>query len=1190
MRSLLEKLLELVMRITSLALWVVSADAWHLPEDMDDMVDDDAFVLDVPDETNMSTSFSELEDSKEKTTDNSRTSEQTVMVGCWLAMKESFLLMISKKENMLVFFWEQSQEKFHCLLLSDSFESDPNDSIMPRQEEVLDVKQLKVIGDHFLEVLLKMKHNGAIDKTRAGFTALCNRLLCSDDQRLCKLTESWMDQLMERTTAKGQTVDDLLRRSAGIPAAFIALFLAEPEGSPKKLLPRALKWLIDVAERLLQNPIETDCKNSNFSKLPSTGLSQDTEPISTHETYPSEKASKIRDEGVIPTVHAFNVLRAAFNDTNLATDTSGFSAQAIIVCIRSFSSPYWEVRNSACLAYTALVRRMIGFLNVHKRESARRALTGLEFFHRYPALHRFLLQELDVATESLDDGCSGDSKSNLAKVVHPSLCPMLILLSRLKPSTIGSEAGDDLDPFLFMPFIRKCSSQSNLRIRILASRALTGLVSNENLPSVILNIASGLPVDDSTTMGRESSILLATTTTQYTSYNRIHGILLQLISLLDINCRNLGDILKKSQILNDLVEVLAHCSWMARSSHCSCPILSTSMLQVLGHMLSIVRKCPRSKSFYVIRNLLLDLSTGCLDVETSHKLPYYDPTLAELRQQAAICYFNCVLQPFDEEDDATLQKSQRSQSDEDVPATLMDYPFSQLQERLIRSLQDPCYEVRLSTMKWLFKFLKSTEYSAGLYDLSCHEIRTVDQWIKTNLQALLTELLSLEKNYRCLYYILKNLFAWNMSQFQKFGNGECTEDVVYIGKMDCGSVLQFWDKLISLYKLTRHAKTRENTIRCMGTCIKRLAVQYSACIVSDATTTESPNGKISNDLDKFHSCITLFTDLIKQHSAASEPVNMRTAAADSIIASGLLEQAEIFGDYVFDNQIPEATVNSHSELREYANMYAHQILNMWSTCIMLLEDEDDDIRKRLAADVQKYFSLERTATSSDVPNQVEQVIGSSFEYLSSIFGHWVLYFDYLANWVLNTADYTVSPADPVRRVFDKEIDNHHEEKLLISQTCCFHMEKLSRSKLIALWDTQWFMNYLVGLRKRFFLQLIRFADEYMSKHSGFDWIGGAGNHKDAFLPLYTNLLGFYAISNCIVNGKSKVVTMQPLITEVVETGKIINPFLRNPLISNLYLLVTRIHEEAIDVNRDHNIPERGHEAIWEGFDPYFLLR
>lgn len=176
---------------------------------------------------------------------------------------------------------------------------------------------------------------------------------------------------MNRTIVKGQVVDDLLRRSAGIPAAFIALFLSEPVGVPKKLLPRALGWLIDVANQTLQD--------SNASKQ-TIGCSFSTVAL---DSDPDGKISKVRDEGVIPTVHAFNVLRTAFNDTNLAADTSGFAAEALISSIRAFSSPYWEVRNSACLAYTALVRRMIGFLNVHKRESARRALTGLEFFHRY---------------------------------------------------------------------------------------------------------------------------------------------------------------------------------------------------------------------------------------------------------------------------------------------------------------------------------------------------------------------------------------------------------------------------------------------------------------------------------------------------------------------------------------------------------------------------------------------------------------------------------------------------------------------------------------------------------------------------------------------------------------------------------------------------------------------------------------
>ena len=57
-------------------------------------------------------------------------------------------------------------------------------------DSILDVNQLETIGGHFLQVLLKMKHNGAIDKTRAGFTALCNRLLCSNVPRCVSLSST----------------------------------------------------------------------------------------------------------------------------------------------------------------------------------------------------------------------------------------------------------------------------------------------------------------------------------------------------------------------------------------------------------------------------------------------------------------------------------------------------------------------------------------------------------------------------------------------------------------------------------------------------------------------------------------------------------------------------------------------------------------------------------------------------------------------------------------------------------------------------------------------------------------------------------------------------------------------------------------------------------------------------------------
>lgn len=56
-------------------------------------------------------------------------------------------------------------------------------------------------------------------------------------------------------------------------------------------------------------------------------------------------------------------------------------------------------------------------------ESARRAITGAEFFNRYPSLHSFLLTQLTAATQQLEQG---------ATVVHPSLTPVLALLSRLR--------------------------------------------------------------------------------------------------------------------------------------------------------------------------------------------------------------------------------------------------------------------------------------------------------------------------------------------------------------------------------------------------------------------------------------------------------------------------------------------------------------------------------------------------------------------------------------------------------------------------------------------------------------------------------------------------------------------------------------------------------------------------------------
>ena len=65
-------------------------------------------------------------------------------------------------------------------------------------------------------------------------TIICQyRLLREPAPALNRLPGRWLVALLERVRAPGQGRDDIVRRSGGLPFAFVALFLAEPIGSHK---------------------------------------------------------------------------------------------------------------------------------------------------------------------------------------------------------------------------------------------------------------------------------------------------------------------------------------------------------------------------------------------------------------------------------------------------------------------------------------------------------------------------------------------------------------------------------------------------------------------------------------------------------------------------------------------------------------------------------------------------------------------------------------------------------------------------------------------------------------------------------------------------------------------------------------------------------------------------------------------
>lgn len=808
---------------------------------------------------------------------------------------------------------------------------------------------------------------------------------------------------------------------------------------------------------------------------------------------------------------------------------------------------------------------------------------------RYPSLHSFLFHELKVATELLLDESSGDLGSNLA---NPSLCPMLILLSRLKPSAITSETRDAQDPYSFLPFIQRCSVQSNFRIRVLASRAISGLISNEKLPVVLLNIASELPCAEDKIMNSDSCIALNTKYGTSSTFNSIHGILLQLSSLLDTNCRNLADFSRRDKVLNDLIQILLKCSWIGRPRQCPCPILNSCFLNVLDNMLSIARTCERCSSTDAIRNLVWSLSSECLDVETLQRTSYYDPTRAELRKQAAISYFNSIIQTskeFAEENPLTSRTSPQPSSNL-LEAIDSGFALSSFQERLKRCISDPSYEVRLATLKWLLLFLHMS--GSRNYDIRSHCLNNFD------LQTTLIEGLAAEKHHKCMNYILKVLYSWNSLECEE--SNELHEKHRSVANMDCDSLYQFWDMLVSLYKVARHLKTRQALLCCMGICIKRFSGLFLRLLCLDIGK-EKPVVFSESDCHKrlfyFDSCISYFVHLLELHSDPSEPVNMRKAAAESVVASGLLEQAVLIGASVSNRRIPDETPCSDLKIDEVVNQHGHKILDLWFTCVKLMEDEDVGIRSKLAFDIQKCLTRGECGDELPVgmvPTQVEKVIQLSIQHLSSAFGHWIDFFDYLCHWIMNTTDSAtsiVSRGDIVRRVFDKEIDNHHDEKLLICQLCCSNLEKLpiSRYWIDESTGRHNVMEFLHKWRRRFCQRLISFADDHVGQQGGDDWIGGVGNHKDAFLPLYANLLGFFTLSNCIF--REELEKPKSMLCEVSEIGKSIHPFFRNPLISSLYFLAVDVHEKMVgEKNTSHLTPNLERiDSGWDFFEPYFLL-
>ncbi|XP_072171918.1 tRNA (32-2'-O)-methyltransferase regulator THADA-like [Diadema setosum] len=376
----------------------------------------------------------------------------------------------------------------------------PETSSEGSSEGIISNSQMESIGSFFMKLLKESKHRGAFELAYAGFIKLTTRLW-SEEGCLHQLLWHWLSGLLQEITSN-QSMLCATRRSAGIPFAIQALVGPEPKELGKPCFNQSMKQLLSLAE-------------------------------------PSQQQDDTAR------VHALNILRALFRDTRLGQEVLPYVADGMKVAILGFAAKLWAVRNSATMLFSALISRIFGVKRARDELARKNCMTGTEFFTRFPSLHGFLLDQFRQA-ERVEKKSRQD-----VTVLHPSLFPCLLLLSKLYPSSNDSnDANMSMAPFL--PYIICAGCSAVYKTRSIATTALVPLVPLDQLVPTLLRLLDMLP-------GSAKEQL---------SQNTIHGVLMQINGLLSRHSRDAiipGDIAE--DIVRTVLPRIQQLIWLASSQN-----------------------------------------------------------------------------------------------------------------------------------------------------------------------------------------------------------------------------------------------------------------------------------------------------------------------------------------------------------------------------------------------------------------------------------------------------------------------------------------------------------------------------------------------------------------------------------------------------------------------------------------------
>ena len=229
----------------------------------------------------------------------------------------------------------------------------------------------------YKELLLNLRHKGALLSVFNAFLSICKNI-CHESS-LCHLPSKWINEIITSLDSISPLLS-FTRRSGGIPYLMEALIICElSELKNKLILETTINSLVDII---------------------------------THSKSKSQ-------------IHSINILRILFKDSTIGTELVSFSEKVLCICVNGFTSKDWSVRNGCLMLFSSLVLRIFG-CNRQSTNKTINQITFEQFYQKYNShLIPLIMSELRKSTQSSID------QANL----HPSLFPILSLISRLAPSS-----------------------------------------------------------------------------------------------------------------------------------------------------------------------------------------------------------------------------------------------------------------------------------------------------------------------------------------------------------------------------------------------------------------------------------------------------------------------------------------------------------------------------------------------------------------------------------------------------------------------------------------------------------------------------------------------------------------------------------------------------------------------------------